>query len=209
MMPRRSGRAFHLERRPVCAHASAREDDALKAPSIDSLSGGVFMPLTLYDAAFPPVAKMLNTLSVILDKAAAHCEARKIDPAVLVGYRLAPDMFPLSRQIQSVSDQAKGMAARLAGLEVPGYPDTETTIDELKARLAKTADFLGSVTPGQVEGAEDREIVLKLRNELRFNGRDYVFGFVLPNFYFHAATAYDILRHAGVELGKRDFLGAR
>jgi hypothetical protein len=167
------------------------------------------MPLSLYDAAFPPVIRMLNSLSAILDKAAMHCAERKIDPAVILGYRLAPDMFPLSRQIQTTTDQAKGMAARLAGLDVPSFPDTETTIEELKTRIAKIIDFVQSVTPAQVEGAEDREIVLKLRTEMRFSGRDYVFGFVMPNLYFHATTAYDILRHCGVDLGKRDFLGAR
>jgi uncharacterized protein len=167
------------------------------------------MSLSLYDAAFPPVIRMLNSLSAILDKTAAHCAERKIDPAVILGYRLAPDMFPLSRQIQTTTDQAKGMAARLAGLDVPSFPDTETTIEELKTRIAKIVDFVQSVTPAQVEGAEDREIVLKLRTEMRFSGSDYVFGFMMPNFYFHAATAYDILRHCGVDLGKRDFLGGR
>jgi hypothetical protein len=167
------------------------------------------VPISLYDAAFPPVIRMLENLDAILDKAAAHCAERKIEPAVILGYRIAPDMFPLLRQVQIVTDQAKGMAARLAGLDVPSYPDTEATIEELKARIAKTLDFVRSVTPAQVEGAEEREIVLKMRVELRFNGRDYVFGYVLPNFYFHATTAYDILRHCGVELGKRDFLGAR
>lgn len=167
------------------------------------------MPLSLHEAAIPPVVKMLGSLSAILDKAAAHCAARKIDPAELLAYRIAPDMYPLSRQIQIVTDQGKGMAARLAGLDVPSFPDTETTIEELKARLAKAADFIGSISPAQLEGAEEREIVLKMRTEMRFNGRDYVFSFVLPNFYFHAATAYAILRSAGVELGKRDFLGAR
>jgi hypothetical protein len=167
------------------------------------------MSLTLYDAAFPPVLRMLGSLSTILDKAAAHCAARNIDPSVLLSYRIAPDMFPLVRQIQTVTDQAKGMAARLAGVDVPSFPDTEATIEELKARLAKTHDFVSSITPAQVAGAEEREIVLKLRMELRFNGRDYVFGFVLPNFYFHASTAYGILRHAGVDLGKLDFMGAR
>jgi hypothetical protein len=169
----------------------------------------MLMSLSLYDAAFPPVIRMLSSLGAILDKAAAHAEARKIDPAVLLNYRLAPDMYPLVRQVQIVTDQAKGMAARLAGIDVPSFPDTESTIDELKARLARTSDFVRDITPAQIAGAEEREIVLKLRTELRFNGRDYVFGFVLPNFYFHAATAYDILRHAGVELGKMDFMGAR
>ena len=168
------------------------------------------MPITMHQAAFPPVIRTLNALSTILDKAAAHCEARKIDPSVLLNYRLAPDMYPLARQIQIVTDQAKGMAARLGGAEVPGYPDTETTIDELKARLAKTVDFVQSIQAEAFEGSEDRQITLKMRSgELSFKGLTYAFGFVLPNFYFHAATAYDILRHAGVELSKMDFMGVR
>lgn len=167
------------------------------------------MPIAMHQAAVPPVIRTLNALSAILDKAAAHCEARKIDPSVLLGYRLAPDMYPLARQIQIVTDQAKGMAARLAGVEVPSYADTETTFDELKARVAKTVDFVQSIPAEAFEGSEDRQVTLKMRQEMTFNGRDYAFGFVLPNFYFHAATAYDILRHAGVELGKMDFMGAR
>ena len=163
----------------------------------------------MYDAAFPPVIRMLEILSAILDKAAAHCEKRKIDPSVLTHYRLAPDMYALPRQVQIVTDQAKGMAARLSEMEVPSYADTESTFEELKARLAKTVDFVKSVPKTQIEGSEDRDIVLKIGGrEMTFKGREYVFGFVLPNFYFHATTAYDILRHAGVELGKRDFLGA-
>ena len=168
------------------------------------------MPLTMHQAAFPPVIRTLTALSAILDKAAAFCEARKIEPSVLLNYRLAPDMFALTRQIQVASDQAKGMAARLAGVEVPSYPDTESTIEELKARIAKTIDFVQSFSAEQFAGSEDREVTLKMRSGERvLNGRDYAFGFVLPNFYFHAATAYDILRHAGVELGKLDFMGAR
>ena len=168
------------------------------------------MPITMHQVAFPPVIRTLNALSTILDKAAAHCEARKIEPTVLLNYRLAPDMFALTRQIQVATDQAKGMAARLAGAEVPSYPDTESSIEELKARIAKTIDFVQSLSPDRYEGSEDREVTLKMRSgERTFNGRDYVFGFVLPNFYFHATTAYDILRHAGVELGKLDFMGAR
>lgn len=167
------------------------------------------MSITFYDAAFPPVTRALVNLDAILDKAAAHCTERQIDPAVLLNYRLAPDMFPLTRQIQTASDTAKGMAARLAGVDVPSYADTESTIEELKARLGRTLDFVKSINPAQVEGAEDREIILKMRTEMRFTGREYVFGFVLPNVYFHAATAYGILRHAGVALGKRDFLGVR
>jgi hypothetical protein len=168
------------------------------------------MPITMYEAAFPPVIRTLKALSAILDKAAAHCEARKVDPSVLLGYRLAPDMFALTRQIQVATDQAKGMAARLAGVEVPSYPDTESTIEELKARIAKTLDFVQSFSPEQFAESEDRQITMKMRSgELTFNGVTYAFGFVLPNFYFHATTAYDILRHAGVELGKLDFMGAR
>jgi hypothetical protein len=167
------------------------------------------MSLSLHQALFPYTLRTLNALAAILDKTAAHCETRSIDPAGLLSYRLAPDMFDFKRQIQVVSDQAKGMAARLAGLEVPSYPDTETTILELKARLAKTADYLGSFTEAQFAGAEEREIVLKMRRgELKLNGRDFAFGFFVPNFYFHAATAYDILRHAGVQIGKLDFMGA-
>lgn len=166
------------------------------------------MTMSMYEIAFPPALRILANLSAILDKAAAYCEARKIDPSIFLHYRLAPDMFAFPRQIQIVSDQAKGMAARLAGQEVPSYPDTESTIDELKARLAKTAAFLKTFPEAQINGSEDKEITLKLRDrEIKLNGRDYVLGFFMPNFYFHATTAYDILRHAGVELGKRDFLG--
>ena len=166
------------------------------------------MSLTMHQALFPYALRILNAMSAILDKAAAHCEARKIDTAALLGYKLAPDMFDLKRQIQIVTDQAKGMASRLAGVEIPSYADTETTIEELKARIAKTVDYLGSFTEDQFAGSEDRQIVLAMRSgELKFNGRDYAFGFFMPNFYFHAATAYDILRHAGIALGKRDFLG--
>ena len=166
------------------------------------------MSLSMHQATIPYLLRTLGALSKILDKAAAHCEARKIEPSVLINYRLAPDMFPLARQIQVVTDQAKGLGARLTGSEIPSYPDTETTFDELKARLAKTVDYLQSFSPAQFDGSEDREILLKAGpTELNLSGRDYAFGFVLPNFYFHAATAYDILRHAGVEVGKRDFLG--
>jgi hypothetical protein len=166
------------------------------------------MSLSMHQATIPYLLRTLGALSKILDKAAAHCEARKIEPAVLIKYRLAPDMLPLSSQIQIVSDQAKGLGARLTGSEIPSYPDTETSFDELKARLAKTVDYLQSFSPAQFDGSEDREILLKAGpTELNLSGRDYAFGFVLPNFYFHAATAYDILRHAGVEVGKRDFLG--
>ncbi len=167
------------------------------------------MAVTMYQATVPAALRMLTSLSAILDKMVAHCEAKKIDPAVLLTYRLAPDMFNFTRQVQVVTDQAKGLPARLAGIEVPAYPDTETTVGELKARIAKTIDFIKSIPAERVDGSEEKEIVLKLRAdfELKFSGLNYAFGFVLPNLYFHATTAYDILRHAGVPLEKRDFLG--
>ncbi len=167
------------------------------------------MSLTMYQASAPVFAQFLESLSAILAKAAAHAEVRKIEPSVLLNARLSPDMFALSRQVQIVTDQAKGAMARLAGAEVPNYPDTETSFAELEARLAKTAAFVASFTPDQIDGSEDRQIVLKLGgNSMTFTGLVYLNHFVLPNFYFHAATAYDILRHCGVEIGKRDFIGA-
>ena len=167
------------------------------------------MSLSMHQASVPALLQILDSLSAVIDKAAAHCEARKIDPATLMGYRLAPDMFAFARQIQVATDNAKGIAARLAGVEIPKLADDETTFDELKARLAKVADFISSLPAAQFEGAETRAIMLKLGGtETHFTGANYLFGFGLPNFYFHASTAYDILRHAGVPVGKRDFLGA-
>jgi uncharacterized protein len=166
------------------------------------------MSLSIYQATIPGLLRTLGAVSAILGKAAAQCEARKIDPAVMLNYRLAPDMFPLSRQIQIMTDQAKGLAARLTGSEIPSYPDTEASFAELTARIGKTIDYLKSFALERFDGAEDRPITLKAgMTELNFSGRDYAFLFVFPNFYFHAATAYDILRHCGVEIGKRDFLG--
>jgi hypothetical protein len=162
----------------------------------------------MYKASAPRFANILGNLSAILDKAQAHCEARKIDPLVLTGDRLYPDMFPFSRQVQIACDTAKGAVARLAGVEVPKHEDTERTFAELKARIAKTLDFIGSVKPERIDGAEDREIVLAMRSgERRFTGIQYLLGHALPNFYFHVTTAYNILRHNGVELGKLDYLG--
>lgn len=167
------------------------------------------MPLSIHQASVPALQQILGSLSALIDKAAAHCEARKIDPAVVINYRLAPDMFAFGRQIQVATDNAKGLCARLAGAEIPKYPDVEATFDELKARLAKTSDFIGSLPAAQFDGAETRAVTLKIGGqEVNFTGADYLFGFALPNFYFHASTAYDILRHAGVPIGKRDFLGA-
>lgn len=167
------------------------------------------MTISMYSASVPMLMRMLNNLAKILEKGAAHAEAKKIDPAVLVGSRLFPDMFPLSRQVQIASDTAKGCAARLAGREVPKYQDDETTFAELIARCRKTTTYLETFKPADIEGSEAREITLQLRSgPLSFNGLSYLNEFVLPNFFFHVTTAYDILRHCGVELGKGDFLGS-
>jgi hypothetical protein len=166
------------------------------------------MTLSMYEASIPVLDRGLANLSAILNKGAAHAEERKIDPAVLIAARLAPDMRPLSSQVQFASDSAKGCAARLGGIPVPSFPDTETTFAELEERIAKTRAFLKTVAPAQVEGSETRDIVLKFGpREITLTGRDYLFGFVLPNFYFHVTTAYDILRHNGVPLAKMDYLG--
>ena len=166
------------------------------------------MTISMYQASAPRLANSLKNLSEILDKAAAHAEAKKIDPSVLLQSRLYPDMLPLLRQVQIASDNAKGAVARLAGVEVPKYEDTEETIVDLKQRLAKTIDFVSSVKPAQIDGSEEKDIHLKLGpREVTFKGMQYLLGFALPNFYFHVVTAYDILRHNGVEIGKRDFIG--
>ncbi len=166
------------------------------------------MPISMYQVAVPPVLQILTSLSAVLDKAEAHCQAAKIAPAVLVQTRLFPDMLPLAKQVQIASDHAKGCAARLAGLEPPAFADSETTLLELKERVAKTIDYLATVTAAQLDGSETRDIRLKVGgNELTFSGQHYLLGFALPNFYFHVTTAYAILRSNGVPLGKRDFLG--
>lgn len=166
------------------------------------------MSITMYQTAVPAFLKTLNALSAILDKAAADAATRKIDETVLLNYRLAPDMFALGRQVQLVTDFAKGAAARLAGAEVPKYEDTEATIAELKARIAKTLAFVGSFKPDAIDGSEVREIILTIGGEpMTFSGQDYLVQVVLPNFYFHATVAYAILRHCGLNIGKRDFLG--
>jgi hypothetical protein len=166
------------------------------------------MTLSMYQASVPVLARGLENLAAILAKAAAHAEAKKIDPAVFLNARLAPDMFPLSRQVQIASDAAKACVARLAGIEVPGYPDTESTFPELQARIAKTVAFVKSATAAQIDGSEARTVTLKMRGEeVTFRGQDYLLNLALPNFYFHVTTAYDILRHNGVDLGKSDYLG--
>jgi hypothetical protein len=161
----------------------------------------------MYSAFIPVAIRNLNALSTILGKAAAHCEARKIDPSAFLSARLFPDMFPLTRQVQIAADMTKGGAARLAGIEIPKYEDNETTFAELQARLEKTIAFLKTIQPAQIDGKEDVDIVLTLTSRtLEFKGLAYLTGFVLPNMYFHTTTAYDLLRHGGVELSKQDFL---
>lgn len=166
------------------------------------------MSFGMYQASIPGLVKMLNNLAAILDKAEAHAAERKIAPEVLLNWRLAPDMFPLTKQIQLTSDLAKGAAARLAGVEVPKYADEESTFAELRARIAKTLAFVQGFGPKDIDGSETRDVTLTLRGQnVHFKGEAYLVHFVLPNFYFHAATAYDIVRSFGVEIGKRDFLG--
>jgi hypothetical protein len=166
------------------------------------------MNISMYQASAPRFVNMLNNLAGILDKAAAHAEAKKIDPQVLMGSRLYPDMFPLARQVQIACDNAKGAVARLAGAEIPKHEDTEKTFDELKARIAKTVAFVNRFTPAQIDGTEDKDIQLKLgKMEVTWKGMQYLLGFALPNFHFHVMTAYAILRHDGVELAKRDYIG--
>ena len=167
------------------------------------------MSLSMHQASVPVFQRTLKALSAILDKAQAHAEARKIDPAAFLTARLYPDMFPFTRQVQAACDAAKLGCARLAGVEWPKHEDKETSFAELKTRVSETLAFLEALKAEQFNGAEGREIVLKTsRGDLKFNGADYLRHFALPNFYFHAATAYDLLRHNGVEIGKRDFLGA-
>jgi hypothetical protein len=167
------------------------------------------MSLSMYQASVPVFQRTLGAFDKILDKAAAYAAERKIDPATLLGARLYPDMFPLSRQVQIATDHAKGAAARLAGAPVPSFEDNEKTIAELKARIGKTLDFIGTFKPAQIDGSEGRDISLKAGpRELTFKGQDYLLFFALPNFYFHTATAFGILRHNGVSIGKLDFLNA-
>jgi uncharacterized protein len=168
------------------------------------------MPLSMSQASLPTFEINLNALSAILDKAATFAAAKGIEPAVLLHSRLAPDMFDLTRQVQVVSDQARRGAARLAGVEAPSYEDNETTIDQLKARLAKTVAFLKTLDRKQIDASADREVSFPLGGTTKgsMKGDDYLNHFVLPNFYFHVTAAYAILRHCGVDIGKRDFLGA-
>jgi hypothetical protein len=161
----------------------------------------------MFDTSIPVFVHFLKSLSSILKKAEAHCEARKIDPAVMLGMRLYPDMLALTRQVQIATDSAKGAGARLAGIAVPSFADEEKTFAELQARLAKTMDFLGTLTKDQFEGAASRAISFKAGSrEMKFTGGEYLEIWAKPNFFFHVTTAYAILRHNGVEIGKPDYL---
>lgn len=162
----------------------------------------------MYAASVPPIIRSLINLRSILEKAVTYAEAKKIDPSVLINARLYPDMLPLSRQVQIATDVAKGAVSRLAGLEPPKYEDNESTFPELLARLDKTIALLESFKPEQMDGSEDKTIILPMHERtVTFKGLPYLLDFVLPNVYFHVTTAYAILRHNGVEIGKKDFLG--
>ncbi len=166
------------------------------------------MSISMYKASAPVFLRMLGNLDALLEKAEANAKERGFDPNLLVTSRLAPDMRPLSAQIQFASDTSKGTIARLSGGAAPAMADTETTIHELRTRIANTIDYIKSVPASTVDGSEEREVVLKFPNgEMKFKGLDYLTGFALPNFMFHVTTAYAILRHNGVPLGKQDFLG--
>jgi hypothetical protein len=166
------------------------------------------MTLSMFQASVPSFIRVLGNLTVILDKGAAYAEAKKIDPLVLINSRLFPDMFAFARQVQIVTDNAKGGAARLAGLEPPKYEDTESSFPELIARIDKTIAYLKTFKPDQIDGSEERTISLKLGGKpMTFQGMPYLLNLVLPNIYFHTTTAYNILRHCGVDVGKNNYLG--
>ncbi|MGL6223871.1 MAG: DUF1993 domain-containing protein [Steroidobacteraceae bacterium] len=166
------------------------------------------MQITMYRATVPVFARALRNLIAVLQKGEASATARKIDPAVILSYRLAPDMFPLTRQVQIATDMAKGCVSRLAGVEIPAYEDQEATFGELIARLEKCIAYLESFKPGQIDGTEDKTITLKRpTGDVSYPGLQYALEYVTPNVYFHCTSAYAILRHCGVDVGKKDFIG--
>jgi hypothetical protein len=166
------------------------------------------MSISIYDVTIPVLTAALTNLSALLDKGAAHAERKKFDSKALADSRLIADMMPLTKQVQIACDNAKGAAARLAGVEAPKHEDNETTLPELKARIAKTLDYVQSITPEQLRDAETREITVTFPGlTLKFTGHTYVTTFVIPNFFFHLTMAYALLRQNGVEIGKGDFLG--
>ena len=166
------------------------------------------MSLSMYQASIPVLTRALQNLRHVLGKAAEHCDTNKIEHDVLVGFRLYPNMRPLSFQVQVACDMSKGCAVRLGGIEAPKFEDKERTFPELQARIDATLEVLAGITPAQIDGTETKPIVMKTpRGDLSFEGLSYLQGFVIPNVYFHCATAYSILRHNGVDIGKMDFLG--
>ncbi|MDR3523676.1 MAG: DUF1993 domain-containing protein [Acetobacteraceae bacterium] len=167
------------------------------------------MTISMHAASVPVFKQALGGLSGVLTKAAAHAEARKIDPSVLLTERLAPDMFALTRQVQIASDTAKGAVARLAGVAAPKWEDTESSFAELQERIGKTIAYIESIPAESIDGSEERDVTITLRSgDIHFKGQRYLLNWALPNFFFHVTTAYNLLRHDGVEIGKRDFLGA-
>ena len=166
------------------------------------------MTISMYQASAPRLINSMRNLSTILDKTQAHIDAKKIDPAALLQFRLFPDMLNLTRQIQIASDTAKGVVARLAGVDIPTYEDNETSVAEIQARIAKTIAFIEGFTPAQLDGTEDKAIVTKRGDkETHYTGMQFLLGHAIPNVYFHVSIAFAILRHNGVEIGKRDYLG--
>lgn len=166
------------------------------------------MTISMYQASVPRFVNILSNLSSILDKAQAYVELKKIDPSVLPNYRIAPDMLPLSAQVQIACDSAKGLVTRLSGVAAPVFEDNEKTLVELKERIAKTITFIQSVPSESIDGTEDKEIVIKRgEKETHYKGMQFMLGHAVPNFYFHVSMTYAILRHNGVEIGKRDYLG--
>jgi uncharacterized protein len=166
------------------------------------------MAISMYQASIPQMKKMLTNLSHLLKKGEAYAAAKNVDGSVLTSYRLFPDMLPLTKQVQIACDQVKNGMARLAGIESPKFDDHETTFDQLQERIAKTIAFVDTIKPHQVDGTEAKEIQFSIKEwKFEFVGEQYLFAWIMPNFYFHITTAYNILRHNGVEIGKADFLG--
>lgn len=166
--------------------------------------------LSMYEAGIAPLLRTLTNLSRIIKIGETQATAKEVDPSVLLNSRLFVDMYPLIKQVQIATDMCKGAAARLSGLEIPKYEDNESTFDELQARISKTIHFLESIEAASFDGSESKAITLTIRNiDINFTGQDYLLKWVIPNVYFHVTTAYDILRHNGVELGKSDYLGPR
>jgi hypothetical protein len=170
---------------------------------------GLIMTFSMYSASAPVFKQILTSLAAIIDKAEAHAAEKKIDPSALLQARLFPDMFPFARQVQVAADFAKGASARLAGVDVPSYDDTEQTFAELKARVLKTLAFIDSLPQDGIEASAQRDITTGSGEKAKqWKGQVYLMHYALPHFFFHATTAYDILRHSGVEIGKKDFIGS-